>query len=196
MSEGGRKLLSRPERQQAILRGAAAAFAAKGYAATSMEEVAAASGITKEIVYRNFESKAELYRGVLERTAQELRDEFAARAQDAGFGAGVRATLAVGRAHPDALRLLLVHAAREVEFADYAREMRARVVERVMRLSREPDPVLRRWTAEAIVEHLYDAVLLWLEVGDPARDEEFAERCIAGIEALRGAWSSAARRRA
>jgi hypothetical protein len=47
-----RKLLSRSQRQATILQGAATAFATKGFASTAMEEVAAASGITKEIVYR------------------------------------------------------------------------------------------------------------------------------------------------
>jgi len=42
-----------------------------------MEEVAAASGITKEIVYRHFASKEELYRAVLDATVQTLQAEFA-----------------------------------------------------------------------------------------------------------------------
>ena len=53
-----RKLLSRSQRQAAILQGAATAFVTKGFASTAMEEVAAASGITKEIVYRHFEGSA------------------------------------------------------------------------------------------------------------------------------------------
>ena len=50
MTRAPRKLLSRSQRQAAILRGAATAFVTKGFAGTAMEEVAAASGITKEIV--------------------------------------------------------------------------------------------------------------------------------------------------
>ncbi len=45
MSEARPRLLGREERQASILRGAARAFAQAGYAATSMEDVAAASGI-------------------------------------------------------------------------------------------------------------------------------------------------------
>src|SRR3954454_11733847 len=67
MSAPARQLLARPERQAAILRGAAAAFAQSGFAATSMEDVAAACGVTKLIVYRHFDSKEELYRTILER---------------------------------------------------------------------------------------------------------------------------------
>ena len=47
--------LPRAARQAAILSGAAHAFARAGYAATSMEDIAAASGITKLIVYRHFD---------------------------------------------------------------------------------------------------------------------------------------------
>ncbi|HYD10163.1 MAG TPA: helix-turn-helix domain-containing protein, partial [Acidimicrobiales bacterium] len=54
-----RRLLSREDRAASILRGAADAFAHGGFAATSMEDVAAASGITKLIVYRHFGSKEE-----------------------------------------------------------------------------------------------------------------------------------------
>jgi AcrR family transcriptional regulator len=61
-----RQLLDRAARREAIVRGAAAAFAEKGYAGTSMEDVAAAAGITKLIVYRHFSSKEELYDAVLE----------------------------------------------------------------------------------------------------------------------------------
>ena len=70
------RLLPRAERAAAILQGAATAFAHSGYAATSMEDIAAASGITKLIVYRHFDSKEELYRSVLEGVAARLADEF------------------------------------------------------------------------------------------------------------------------
>ncbi|MDQ3757621.1 MAG: TetR/AcrR family transcriptional regulator, partial [Actinomycetota bacterium] len=70
-----RRLLARPERRAAILRAAATAFAQRGFAATSMEEVAAAAGITKLIVYRHFESKEELYRAVLEQVSSRMGEE-------------------------------------------------------------------------------------------------------------------------
>ena len=58
--------LPRAQRHASILRGAAVAFARSGYAATSMEEIAAASGITKLIVYRHFASKAQMYEGLIQ----------------------------------------------------------------------------------------------------------------------------------
>jgi len=94
------KLLSRSQRHAVILQGAATAFVTKGFASTAMEEVAAASGITKEIVYRHFASKEELYRAVLDAAMQSIKAEFARARQRAQSGAGIRALLAVGRAHP------------------------------------------------------------------------------------------------
>ena len=100
MTTRGRKLLSRPKRQEVILQGAATAFAAKGFAGTSMEEVAAASGITKEIVYRNFASKEDLYRAVLERTVERIRSEFSRITHTSPSGAGIRRSRADRREGP------------------------------------------------------------------------------------------------
>jgi AcrR family transcriptional regulator len=185
-----RKLLSRAQRQATILQGAATAFATKGFAGTGMEEVAAASGISKEIVYRHFASKEELYRAVLDTAVQILQAEFARARREFQSGAGIRALLAVGRAHPDALRLLLVHAAREPEFADYAHDVRARVINWVLQRRGHPDPIFRRWAVEVAVSHTWNAVLTWLDLGDPSRDEEFARRCLAGVNGLWEAWNA------
>jgi AcrR family transcriptional regulator len=184
-----RKLLSRAQRQATIFQGAARAFATKGFAGTGMEEVATASGISKEIVYRHFASKEELYRAVLDATVQTLQAAFARASQEFQSGAGIRALLAVGRAHPDALRLLLVHSAREPEFADYAHDVRARVIHWVLQRRGHADPLFRRWAVEVAVSHTWNAVLTWLDLGDPARDEEFARRCLAGVNALWEAWN-------
>jgi len=184
-----RKLLSRSQRQATILQGAATAFATKGFASTAMEEVAAASGITKEIVYRHFASKEELYRAVLDGARECVKAELARVRQEFESGAGIRALLAVGRAQPDALRLLLVHAAREPEFADYAHDVRSRWINRVLQHRRHDDPLFHRWAAEVAVSHIWNDILTWLDCGDPARDEEFARRCLAGVNALWEAWN-------
>ena len=68
---------------------------ARGLAATSMDDVAAEAGVTRLIVYRNFESKEGLYRAVLERVATRLRDEFVAGLER--LRAGVRRAVAAHR---------------------------------------------------------------------------------------------------
>ena len=181
--------MTRAERHAAILDGAEQAFAARGFAATSMERVASASGITKLIVYRHFASKQDLYRAVLDRTLSRLKTELADQARRGGQGQITRAVLCVARAHPDGLRLLVVHAAREPDFADLAAQLRARANEVVAaRFATVADPALRRWMAHVVVSHLLESVLSWLDLGDAERDEEFAERCAAGLSAMISAW--------
>jgi len=195
MADKTRVLLDRPTRRAAILRAAAGAFAERGFAATSMDEVAASAGITRLIVYRHFETKESLYAAVL----QDVRDRLAG-AGSSGAGRGesvaVRALLAVGRDDPAGVTLLLRHAAREPQFASYADEFREQVIryaERLMRVARAPVRVRTRWAAETLVSFVFDALLHWLEDGDPALDREFLAQVDASLPALVAAWSRAQR---
>jgi len=175
-----------------ILAGAAHAFAQKGYAATSMEDIAAASGITKLIVYRHFTSKEELYRAVLERVATRMRDEFIARFNLGPAGdAAANAYLTVAREDPAGFRLLWRHAARERPFAEYAASLRARAVAAARDLLRPFVRVdLLTWASESTVSFLVEATLNWLEWGDDARDDEFVALATSGLHALVGAWAA------
>jgi AcrR family transcriptional regulator len=118
--------LPRAERQEAILEGAARAFARTGDTATSMEDIAAASGMTKLIVYRHFDSKEDLYRAVLQRVFDRLERQFRAGTDSGGYGIGAESLLAAARADPAGFRLRWRHASREPDFAHYADKLRAR----------------------------------------------------------------------
>jgi AcrR family transcriptional regulator len=185
-----RQLLTREARHAAILDGAARAFAERGFSSTSMERVAAASGITKLIVYRHFSSKEDLYRAVLDRVRGLLKQEIALRIRQSDKAPGTRALLTVGRQHPDGLRLLLVHAPREPEFAEYAAQVRQRTVEAVASRYASADPISRTFMARVVVSHVFESVLAWLDVGDTAHDDAFVERCTAGVSAMMQAWRS------
>src|SRR3954452_5784897 len=52
--------------RERLIEAAARVFAEKGFAATSLDEVADAAGLTKGAVYSNFENKEDLVRAVLE----------------------------------------------------------------------------------------------------------------------------------
>ena len=118
--------MPRDERRAQILGAAATAFAESGFAATSMADVARAAGITKLIVYRHFDSKADLYREILEQVARRLADEWLTVSDvEHSGGHSARVLLAAARAHPDGFRLLFVHAPREPEFASYHADFRA-----------------------------------------------------------------------
>jgi AcrR family transcriptional regulator len=188
---GTRTLLNKEERSASILRGAATAFAHAGFAATSMEDVAAASGITKLIVYRHFESKEELYRAVLEQVSTRLVEEFVAGVEEGRQAVGHRTFLTVARENPDGFVLLWRHAYREPQFAEYAREFRKGAVD----LATAPlagtfatRPALARWAPEAIIDEMVSAVLVWLEHGHPSEDEEFLATATAGMRAMVEAW--------
>jgi AcrR family transcriptional regulator len=60
------------ERRALILREAGRLFAAHGYAATRLDDVAAAAHVTKPIVYRHFESKKALYLALLAKHRADL----------------------------------------------------------------------------------------------------------------------------
>jgi AcrR family transcriptional regulator len=184
--------LPRRERREAILAAAAGAFARAGYAATSMEDIAAASGVTKLIVYRHFDSKEALYRSVLEqvfaRQAELFVDNIAQGLQAAG---ATRALLAVGREWPDGFRLLWRHAAREPQFADYAHDLRDIAVSaaREVVASLVAAPVAE-WAAQTLFDHLVDAVLNWLDYADASIDEQFVALETASIQATVAAWAT------
>ncbi len=188
--------LPRQERRDAILAAAAGAFARAGYAATSMEDIAAASGVTKLIVYRHFDSKEALYRSVLEqvftRQAELFVDNVTKGLQAAG---ATQALLAVAREWPDGFRLLWRHAVREPQFADYAHDLRDIAVNAARGVvALLVDASVAEWAAQTLFDHLVDAVLNWLDHGDESRDAQFIAVETAAIQATLTAWSKTAPR--
>jgi AcrR family transcriptional regulator len=158
-----------------------------------MEEIAAASGITKLIVYRHFDSKEELYRAVLQRVFDRLADEFVRGYQERpeGGGVGARSMLHAAREDPSGFVLLWRHAAREREFAEYANDLREQaVVASRLLIEGRVEPALTGWAAHTIVGYLVEATLNWLEFGSPARDDEFVTLTTSGLRAAIGRWAA------
>lgn len=101
------------EENRAKLIGAARkAFAEKGYAAASMDELTAQVGLTRGALYHNFKDK----RGLLAAVVDRIDSEMAARAQAAGAkaGDGWEALIAEGVAYiemaldPEVQRIVLL----------------------------------------------------------------------------------------
>lgn len=174
--------------------GAARAFSAAGFDATSMEDIAEAAGVTKLILYRHFESKEELYRSIVEQVSQRLQAEI-----DEAMTAGLRrrviapAFLRVAREDPDGFRLLWVHAAREPRFAAYSKGVHIASVDFARRLlaRRVTDPLMLEWASALSVDFLVQSVLAWLDRGDPEQDARFEETTTRSLEALVGTWATA-----
>jgi len=60
-----RQRLRKPERRRIIEQAASELFAEHGYAGTKLEDIAAAAGVTKQLVYQHFRSKKELHLALL-----------------------------------------------------------------------------------------------------------------------------------
>jgi AcrR family transcriptional regulator len=91
-----RTRLSRDDRMEQTLGAAHELFAERGYAAVKMDEIAAAVGVTKPLLYNYFGNKERLYIACMERAGDSLINTIAeavgksANPSDA-LGAGVRA---------------------------------------------------------------------------------------------------------
>jgi AcrR family transcriptional regulator len=162
-----RRLLKRDERVASILGAAARAFAVGGFAATSMEDIAAEAGVTKLIVYRHFDSKQALYEQVLDATRERLAQALDFRTRDTAPDM-IGRLLAAARADPAAFALLFRHSAREPQFAGYAAGFRDRVLAIALRALPASVPEShQRWIATLSFSIVIDGILLWLEEGPP-----------------------------
>ncbi|GGL25094.1 TetR/AcrR family transcriptional regulator [Nocardia jinanensis] len=74
------RVQQREQTRRALLHESRDLFATKGYAAVSISEISAATGVTKGALYHNFESKRALFRAVLEDVQSEVGDRVAAAA--------------------------------------------------------------------------------------------------------------------
>ena len=63
----------KPEKAKAILKGALAVFTTQGYAAASMDRIAAAAGVSKPTLYRYFEDKEGLFIALMQHLTQNHR---------------------------------------------------------------------------------------------------------------------------
>src|SRR3954453_2001434 len=67
-----RRRLPVAERRELITEAAGRLFGERGYEGTRLDDVAAAAGVTKPILYRHFDSKRELYLALLARHRDDL----------------------------------------------------------------------------------------------------------------------------
>jgi AcrR family transcriptional regulator len=93
MATAPQKRLPPAERRELILESAGRLFGERGYAHTSLDEIAAAAGVTKPILYRHFDSKKALYLALLERHRDDLPRFFARVPADLPFDRRVEAIL-------------------------------------------------------------------------------------------------------
>lgn len=176
--------LRRAERREQILDAATRAFARAGYAATGLDDIAAEAELTRAMLYRHFDSKADLYRAVLDRACVRVAEEVGA--DDFGDDA-IPALLRAAAADPDGFRLLFRHASREPDFRELIDSFAAASREVAHRnLARHiPAGPWLDWAADLIPTITLEAVIAWLDAGrpDPGQAAERIGQIVHGVMA-------------
>jgi AcrR family transcriptional regulator len=176
--------LPRAERREQILAAATRAFARCGFAATSLDDIAAEAGITRVILYRHFDSKTDLYQAVLDRFCGVLSAHVAEPV--GGFtDASIDGLRAAAAAEPAGFRLLFQHAAREPEFKAQAEQFRHDITEAAyLQISKIVcDQAWARWAAQLAPAAAIEAIIAWLDAGQPDPDlaADRVRHVIAGV---------------
>lgn len=179
------------ERREHFMRVAAAVFRRHGLAKATMEQVAAAAGVTKVVLYRRFASKDALILAIFAETIRRLKSEDAKPWR--GYGSGMRKALAAARSFEDGFILLVRHGDQNPAYLASHEALRRRTGVRLRALLWHPDPPPARDRAPALLDlsldpmisFCNDALAYWVEKGDPARDEVFLRWCGQMIRAWR-----------
>lgn len=179
----GLRLAREAERRETFMRVAAAVFRQHGLAGATMEQVAAAAGVTKVVLYRRFPSKDALIQGIFAETLRRLK------AQDSrpwtGYGGGMRKSLSAARSFEDGFILLVRHGDQHPAYRASHAELRRRTGVRLRGLLWYPEepppraerPALLDLSLEPMISFCNDALAYWVEQGEPAKDELFVRWC-------------------
>ena len=75
MAKSDKRLAQGEATRRALLDAARVAFGSQGYAATSLDEITAAAGVTKGALYHHFADKEGVFRAVFEQVEREVSDQ-------------------------------------------------------------------------------------------------------------------------
>ena len=186
---------SRADRMEQTLGEAHALFAERGYAAATMDEIAARVGVTKPLLYNYFGNKERLYIACMQRAAESLTTTVADSVAEAGspagaLGAGVRAFFSFLDSDRAAWAVLFDETLpRGGEVADRAAEYRGRILGLVSGSMLAQLPARHREAARIEVEALSTALLgaaealaRWWLRSEAVTADEAAELLIAAVE--------------
>ena len=176
--------MPRVQRREQILTAATQAFAPSGFAATSLDDIAAEAGITRVVLYRHFDSKTDLYQAVLDRMCARL-DAHVEEPAGGFTDASIDGLLAAAAESPAGFRLLFQHALREPEFSERIEKFRADITAAAyLQISAlVPDEGLARWAALLAPAVAIEAVIAWLDAGqpDPAQAAARVRQAVMGV---------------
>jgi AcrR family transcriptional regulator len=178
-----RARLPAAERRRQLLDVAVDVFAANGFHATSMDQVAEAAGVTKPVLYQHFRSKRNLYLALLDDVGSRLLEAItkataAASSPREQVIAGFVAYFRFVTDSESAFQLLFGGGARrDQEFADYVRHVEAAIADAVASLiDTDIDDDHRRLLAHGIVGLAESTGRLWVSERFDADPEVVARR--------------------
>jgi AcrR family transcriptional regulator len=184
-----RQRLPLAERRTLIVEAAGRLFGERGYDGTRIDEIAAAAGVTKPIVYRHFGSKRDLYLSLLDRHRDDLAGFVASMPTEGSTEERLRSVLETWldyvEARSYAWKMLFRDAGGGPEIAARRREVHARaravLVEVIRSLATAP-PKRRELEplAELMSMGMAALVLWWIEDAAVSR--------AAVLDALTTAW--------
>jgi AcrR family transcriptional regulator len=172
VTQSVRRRLPVAERRELIFEAAGRLFGERGYEGTRLDDVAAAAGVTKPVLYRHFESKRDLYLALLARHRDDLPSFAAAMPAEGSQRERLRAVLEAWldyvETHSYAWRMLFrdtgggaeVHAFRQ-EVHDRARDVLVGMIRSLSAVripAREHEPL-----AELMSMGMASLVLWWMD---------------------------------
>ncbi|WP_051783052.1 TetR/AcrR family transcriptional regulator [Lentzea aerocolonigenes] len=178
--------MPRAQRREQILDAATRAFARTGYVATGLDGVAAEAGVTLVLLYRHFDSKADLYRAVLDRACARLEATVGSSDYDES---SISALLRAAADDPDGFRLLFRHAVREPDFRDVVNGMQAMSAEVTRRelAAVIPEGPWLDWAVQYVPTVTLEGVIAWLDAGQPDPDQAADRIALVVHSAIRAA---------
>jgi AcrR family transcriptional regulator len=173
-----RTRLPADQRRALILSAAARLFAERGYDGTTLDQVASASGVTKPILYRHFDSKQQLYMALLIRHSDDMPSFVDFIPRNGGGAVDLEAILdpwfRYARENGHGWQMLFRDAGGDDEIVEYRRQVGARATEVVagflQRAGLGLDPALLVPTAEMIRAGLAGLVVWWADHPDVPRE--------------------------
>jgi len=145
-----RRRMRAEDRRGLILERARRLFTERGYARTSLDDVAAAAGVTKPVVYDHFRSKRDLYfelmrllRDELVKSASQSLAENAA--PEERFRAAIGNFFGQVRRDPAIVQLLFVQPRTEPDLADEWERLQNEALAALRPLARALAPTLPSW---------------------------------------------------
>lgn len=164
--------LQREERRESILRGAAKAFVANGYDATTLDDIAREAGISRAFLYRHFDSKKEIYLAIIEDFGKKMHPDQSFYHNARSLKDYFEPLIAIAQSEPDAFRLLFRHAAREPAFRTHTEALhllRQTFIENGLK-PLLPDQEDRHFAAALLRDTILSMLLTWIDNGLPQPD--------------------------